>query len=151
MPESKPTYTLIVNGIEFESNDLITFTSADFTVKKSIVRRAGGWEYSTMEYSDEYSASLNLDNSIQAKGKSFKEALVSLFEAIRFDSVEKIKEKYLKIDEFNKEILSIKNEMHTLNDQIVSYKKEQDIILDSIADYNNILEAYNNEDFKSEN
>lgn len=154
---SKSIYSVLVSGIEFESNDLITFISDDFTIKKSIVRTnngnespdtilrvAGGW------VRDEYTSMLNSNNNIQAKGMSFKESFVALFEVIRLDSVEKTKEKQLKINEYNLNIANLQKTLSNIKDQIVSYEKMRDTLINSITDYTEILEQYNNEDFKSE-
>lgn len=161
---SKSIYSVLVSGIEFESNDLITFISDDFTIKKSIVRTNNSNESSDtilrvagglladllLGVRDEYTSMLNSNNNIQAKGMSFKESLVALVEVIRLDSVEKTKEKQLKINEYNLNIANLQKTLSNIKDQIVSYEKMRDTLINYITDYTEILEQYNNEDFKSE-
>lgn len=116
-------YMLTFDGFEFGSNDLITFATADILVKR------------TLGFTEEYTAAVLEDQSIQAKGKSFEEALSFLYKEIKNDCKVNIKKKQAKIEDVNKSIAEL--------------EVQKKMLLDSIIDYNEIFDLYDSEDYKS--
>jgi hypothetical protein len=114
---------LTFDGFEFGSNDLITFATADILVKR------------TLGFTEEYTAAVLEDQSIQAKGKSFEEALSFLYKEIKNDCKVNIKKKQAKIEDVNKSIAEL--------------EVQKKMLLDSIIDYNEIFDLYDSEDYKS--